>query len=132
MALILTSEIGEGATGIVHGATLKVMTSEPTNFSSDVVVKLSHFDEQRVRLHNEYANYRTLESKGVKGLSTVLGIFDDIEDRSTILIMTHAGNPLHHEHVISSAQRYVFPAHSLISVTWVPDCLMIDQLFWPS
>jgi serine/threonine protein kinase len=127
MSLILTSEIGEGATGIVHGGTLKVVTSEPTHFSRDVAVKLSLLDDQRVRLRNEYAIYRTLESNGVKGLSTVLGMFDDVEEGSTILIMTHAGTPLHRDRVISSGQRYV--AHSLISVTWVPYCLTIEQLF---
>jgi hypothetical protein len=134
MALILTSEIGEGATGIVHGATLQVVTSEPIHFSSDVVVKLSLLDEQKVRLHNEFATYRTLHSNGVKGLSTVLGIFDDVEDGSTILIMTHAGTPLHHVRVISTAQRYVLPAHSLISVTLAPNCLTItiEPLFWLS
>jgi hypothetical protein len=132
MVLILTSETAEGATGIVHGATLRVETSDRTHLTGDVVVKLSLLDEQKVRLRNEYAIYQTLEANGVKGLSGVLGIFDDMEKGPTILVLTQAGTPLHPDRALSSSHRYMVPACSLINVPWAADCFTIEVPFWPS
>jgi len=121
--LILTSEITEGATGIVHGATLK---TERTLVPYDVVVKLSVLDEQKDRLYNKHAIYETLKSKGIKGIPTVLGIFDDIEEGASMLLMTHAGAPLHCDHVLLSSQRYVVPFRFLIRNLWSTDFVMIE------
>jgi hypothetical protein len=110
MTLILTSEIAEGATGIVHGATLKLQSSdEKLGDGVDVVVKLALLDEQKDALRNEYSIYQHLASERVKGIPTALGLFDDIEGGPTLLIMTHAGTCLRRDQAISSSQRYCVP-----------------------
>jgi len=58
----------------------------------DVVVKLAFDSEQRDALKSEYEMYRLLRSKGVvKGITTVLGSFDDFEGGPSALVMLHAG-----------------------------------------
>jgi hypothetical protein len=103
MILTLTSEIAEGATGIIHGATLRLQNSDGTD-SIDVIVKLALLEEQKDALRNEYAMYQ-LASKCVKGIPTVLGLFDEIEGGPALLIMTHEGICLHRDRAVSSSQR---------------------------
>jgi len=105
MILILTSDIAQGATGIIHGATLQVQISDSTYLTGDVVIKLALCIEQKACLRNEYSIYQHLASKHVNGLPTVLGIFDDLEEGPSILIMTHAGTCLHRGQAVSSSTR---------------------------
>ena len=107
MVLIITSEIAEGATGIVHDAKLQVQTSDGY-LTGDVVIKLALRPDQKASLLNEYSIYQHLASKRVNGIPTVLGIFDCKEGPS-ILIMTHGGTCLHSGQAVSSTTRYVFP-----------------------
>jgi hypothetical protein len=94
LTIVLTSEIGQGATGIVHRGTLKPETSG-VSIPLDVVVKLAFDDEQRDALRSEYEVYRSLRSKGVlKGLTTSLGFFDDSEGGPCALVMLYAGRAL--------------------------------------
>jgi hypothetical protein len=118
MMLTLTSEIAEGATGIVHDAALELQTSDGEHLTDgiNVVVKLALLEEQKDGLHNEYTIYQRLASKCVKGIPTVLGLFDEIEGGPTLLIMTHAGTRLHRDRAVSSSQRYVVPSPLLASV----------------
>ena len=71
----------------------------------DVVVKLA-FGEQREALRNEYRTYRFLRSNGVvKGITTVLGFFDDCEGGPSALVMLYAGVQL--ERVLSVSEWWV-------------------------
>jgi len=90
MVVVLTSEIGEGATGKVHGGNLEVETSEG-DVSLDVVAKISLSSNQRKRLKHEASIYCHLASKGVKNIPTMLGLFEDIEDAALVLLLTPAG-----------------------------------------
>ena len=93
LTIFLTSEIGRGATGVVHRGTL---TSEiPDGALLDIVVKLAFDTEQRKALRNEYQVYRHLKLRGVRrGIATALGFFDDSEDDACALVLLYAGVPL--------------------------------------
>ncbi|KAK2467450.1 hypothetical protein APHAL10511_000305 [Amanita phalloides] len=94
LIIVLTSEIGRGATGVVHRGTLKLDLKSVT-MALDVVVKLAFDTEQRDALESEYEIYRHLRSKGVRqGIATTLGIFDDSEGAACALVMLYAGVPL--------------------------------------
>ncbi|KAM6503004.1 hypothetical protein JOM56_002981 [Amanita muscaria] len=93
LTIVLTSEIGRGATGVVHRGTLKPEISDGA-VPLDVVVKLAFDFEQRDDLKGEYGVYCDLKSKGVQGIATVLGFFDDSEDGACALVMRYAGVPL--------------------------------------
>jgi hypothetical protein len=91
LPIVLTSEIGHGATGIVHGGTLQLEGAEGS-VPLDVVVKLAFDNEQQHALRDEYEVYRRLKSKGVLGgITTVLGFFDDCERGPCALVMLYAG-----------------------------------------
>ena len=93
LTIVLTSEIGHGATGVVHRGTLSAESSSlGGSLPLDVVAKLAFDSEQRDALKHEYGIYRLLSSKGVvKGITTVLGSFDDFEDGPSALVMLYAG-----------------------------------------
>jgi len=74
--VILTSEIAEGATGIVHGAMLEVQTVNGTTLANDVVDKLALLDEQSFRSAFSIKAYGGIPRFG--------------EDGPSLLIMTHA------------------------------------------
>ena len=95
LVIILTSEIGAGATGVAHGGML-IAESSDERISLDVVVKLAFDGEQRDALKHEYEVYQLLRSKDVvKGIPIVLGFFDDFEGHGpSALVMLNAGVPL--------------------------------------
>ncbi len=93
LTIILTSEIGRGATGVVHRGTLTPEIWDGA-MPLDVVVKLAFDSEQRDALRSEYEVYRHLKSKGVHGIATALGIFDDSEGCACALVLLYAGVPL--------------------------------------
>ncbi|KIL60282.1 hypothetical protein M378DRAFT_14258 [Amanita muscaria Koide BX008] len=93
LAVVLKSEIGHGATGQVLRGTLEVEASECV--SLDVAVKLALASEQRKALRDEYKIYHQLRSKGVTaGITTPLGLFEDVEGGACILVMPYVGAPL--------------------------------------
>jgi len=106
-SVTLVSEIGRGATGVVHRGMLDVESS--CGFMTlGVVVKLAFDKEQRVALKNEYEIYRLLRSKRiVNGIATVLGLFDDFEGGPSALVMLDAGESLGPERSLSAAERWV-------------------------
>ncbi|KAK2467451.1 hypothetical protein APHAL10511_000306 [Amanita phalloides] len=63
MTIVLTSELGRGATGVVHRGTLN-LDLQGVAMALDVVVKLAFDTEQRDALKSEYKIYRHLRSKG--------------------------------------------------------------------
>jgi hypothetical protein len=92
-AITATSEIGQGATGIIHGGTLTVLGSDRL---LDIAIKLAFDREQRDALRHEYKMYRFLWSKWVvKGITTALGFFDHAEQPGPCaLVMLSAGDSL--------------------------------------
>lgn len=94
LTVVLTSEIGQGATGTVHRGTLKPGTLDGA-MPLDVAIKLASDVEQRAALKSEYDIYCCLRSKGIlRGIATPLGFFDDSEGGACALVMLYAGVPL--------------------------------------
>ena len=109
LPIILTSEFGQGATGIAHRGTLELQISERP-VSLDVVVKLAFEPEQQEDLRAEYEVYRLLRSKGVvEGITTALGLFDDCEGGPCALVMLYSGVSLKEdpEPLLSVSEWYV-------------------------
>lgn len=111
LSIVLTSEIGKGTTGVVHGGTLKLNNGDGST-PLDVAVKLAFDSQQRDMLRTEYETYRCLRSKGVlRGLTTTPGFFDNTEDDLCALVILYAGNSLldEPERIFSVSDWYVSP-----------------------
>ena len=105
LPIVLTSEIGCGATGIVYHSTLQLEGYVPL----DVIVKLA-FNSDQSALRNEYTIYHNLKQKGVlRGITTVLGFFNDWERGPCALVMLYAGVSLttEPEHVLPASNWWV-------------------------
>src|SRR5260221_251048 len=84
LTIVLKSEIGHGATGEVLRGTLEVEASAYVQL--DVAVKLALASEQRDAIRNEYKMYHLLRKNGVTtGITTPLGLFDDVEGEACAL-----------------------------------------------
>ncbi|KDQ20408.1 hypothetical protein BOTBODRAFT_169166 [Botryobasidium botryosum FD-172 SS1] len=106
IALVLISDMAEGATGVVHSAVLEVETPGGEYFTHKVVVKLAFAPKQQTRLRNEHAIYEYLESQGVRGLVTIFGLFVDAEEGGPLaLVMSHAGTPLRSGKVSATVEK---------------------------
>jgi hypothetical protein len=105
--LVITSEIGTGATGIVHGGTLEVELPDQS-VSLEVVAKLAFSDHQKERLAHEHAIYCYLSSRHITGIPTLLGFFSSVDGGPSALLMTHNGVSVSSNTPLSSATRSVF------------------------
>jgi serine/threonine protein kinase len=121
--LVLTSQIANGATGIVHGAILELETSDAQPLTQEVVVKLAFLEEQQERMRNEYAIYQHLGRANVAGIPKVLGLFEDLEGGSIALVMNNAGVALCEQRTdrsgqvtVSASERCVTLMHILLPV----------------
>ncbi|KAF8074525.1 hypothetical protein FPV67DRAFT_1445583 [Lyophyllum atratum] len=94
LSIVLTSRIAGGATGVVHGAILRLLSSDGEVRSVDVVVKLSFKSEQREHLRHEHTVYEHLATRGVEGIPFVYGLFEDVETDTIALVMSHVGTAL--------------------------------------
>jgi len=113
LSIVLTSEIGRGATGVVHRGTLELQNGDGS-VPLDVVVKLAFDSQQRGMLKTEYETYSHLGSKGVfRGLTTTLGFFDDIEEGPCALVMLYAGDSL-----VDKPERVLSDSEWYVSQTW--------------
>jgi len=93
LTIVLNSEIGHGATGEVLRGTLDVEVSICIRL--DVAVKLAFASEQRGAIRDEYKIYHLLRKSGVTtGITTQLGLFDDVEGEACALVMPYVGIPL--------------------------------------
>lgn len=119
LLLFLNSELGQGATGVVHGGVLEVESSRKSS-RLNIAAKLSFTDAQRERLQQEWSVYMHLTTEGVEGIPTLLGIFYDpeLEDASPLcLLMCHAGVSLQRSGMsITSVQRYVRCFYLLVEI----------------
>ena len=93
--LLLAPDFSSGATGQVHRATIRMAMPDGRLLSSSVVVKVAFHELQRERLRHEYVVYRHLADKRVKSVASIFGLFEDVEDGSSVLIMSDAGISLH-------------------------------------
>ncbi|KII83397.1 hypothetical protein PLICRDRAFT_452257 [Plicaturopsis crispa FD-325 SS-3] len=92
LLLILTSELGSGAVGDVHGGVLKIESSDGTSSTLKVAAKLSFAPRQQKALLHEISIYEHLSSRGVEGIPTILGHWHDVDESGpSCLLMTHAG-----------------------------------------
>ncbi|KAG6818919.1 hypothetical protein H0H93_000304 [Arthromyces matolae] len=93
--LTLTSYIGDGSTGDVHGATLELLgKDEAVHSYSNAVVKFAFLPAQRQRLRHEFKVYQQLKLSGVTCIPQIFGLFKDVEGDTLALIMTNAGKSL--------------------------------------
>ncbi|KAF8074046.1 hypothetical protein FPV67DRAFT_783384 [Lyophyllum atratum] len=93
-SIVFTSRIAGGATGVAHGATLRLLAADGEVRCVDVVVKLSFKSAQKERLRHEYTIYEHLATRGVKGIPFVYGLFEDVETDTMALVMSHVGTAL--------------------------------------
>ncbi|KAJ7056872.1 hypothetical protein C8F01DRAFT_1233402 [Mycena amicta] len=78
--IILTSKLGDGAVGIVHGAMARVTTKDgETLVEENLVVKLAFRHQPQERMRYEY---------------TVCGLFEDLEGGAIALLMSNCGTNL--------------------------------------
>jgi hypothetical protein len=91
MILDVASEIAAGATGVVHNATLQVLTASDGVRSLEVVVKFAFKKRQQRKLRHEFSIYEHLESPKIDGIPVVFGLFEDTESATLALVMTHVG-----------------------------------------
>ncbi len=92
-SLILTSELGSGATGQAY-----VGTFGPGNdhFKAPprLVAKLATTKDRLMSLRHEYDVYCHLQSRDVRGIPFVFGYYQDSHRGVGALIMNYVGNPL--------------------------------------
>ena len=108
LVLVITLEIGTGATGVVHSGTLEVELPGQS-VSLDVVAKLAFSDHQKERLAHENAIYHYLRSEHITGIPTLFGFFNSVDGGPSALLMTHRGVSVRSNiQPLSSATRSVF------------------------
>ncbi|KAJ7052708.1 hypothetical protein C8F01DRAFT_1375777 [Mycena amicta] len=94
-AIILTSKLGDGAVGIVHGAMARVTTKDgETLVEENLVVKLAFRHQPQERMRYEYTVYTRLAEHGVTGVPKVYGLFEDLEGGAIALLMSNCGTNL--------------------------------------
>jgi hypothetical protein len=94
LSLVVGMKIASGATGIVHNASLEVLTASDGIQRLKIVVKFALKPKQQSRLRHEFSIYEHLASSEVKGIPTVFGLFKDTESDTLALVMTHVGTCL--------------------------------------
>jgi len=91
--ILLTCELNQGSTGIVHTGTMEV---EPSELTLQVAVKLGFSKSEKVTLEKEYELYSHLRTKDVQGIPQAIGLFVedeyvDGEEGPYALVMAFAG-----------------------------------------
>ncbi|KAJ7065562.1 hypothetical protein C8F01DRAFT_1366523 [Mycena amicta] len=93
--IILGSQLGDGAVGIVHGAMARVTTKDgETLVEENLVVKLAFRHQPQERMRYEYKVYTRLAEHGVTGVPKVYGLFEDLEGGAIALLMSNCGTNL--------------------------------------
>ncbi|KAF7309352.1 Protein kinase domain-containing protein [Mycena indigotica] len=95
LEVVLTNQIGKGATGTVHGATARLAAKDgQTLFEENLVVKLAFREQPQRRMRHEYDIYKHLAEHGVAGVPHVYGLFEDLEGGAIALVMSNCGQNL--------------------------------------
>ncbi|TFK67771.1 hypothetical protein BDN72DRAFT_898677 [Pluteus cervinus] len=85
--LTLDSDLTRGGTGLIHTARLELRTADGTTHSKDVVVKSAVDPYLRDRVRREYRAYHHLWEHKVDRIPMVYGLFEDVEDMVTLLVI---------------------------------------------
>ncbi|TFK71948.1 hypothetical protein BDN72DRAFT_876799 [Pluteus cervinus] len=85
--LTLDSYLAKGATGRVHTARLEIRTADGKVHSKDVIVKTAVEPHLRKRIRGEYSTYQHLWEHRVDRIPMVHGLFEDIDDMVTLLVI---------------------------------------------
>lgn len=97
LRLHLTSELGSGATGLVHSGTLTVTSDDSSRpiYTTTVAAKFAFFESTQAWLEDEYSTLSSLAAKGVKGVPVPIGLFHDLDSEGQmVMIMSFLGMPL--------------------------------------
>lgn len=106
VSIALICQLGQGATGIVHGGELRVSDTDGEEQRLDVAVKLAFTGDQKKMLREEYKTITQLRSQGVTGITTILGYYEDVgADGPAMLLMLNAGVPLYDVPRVTQADR---------------------------
>ncbi|KIM42889.1 hypothetical protein M413DRAFT_444516, partial [Hebeloma cylindrosporum] len=97
--LTLGQQRFQGATGVVHPATLELRVILPSGETSTLkrdglIVKLAFLPDQQKRLHHEFDIYLHLAQRGAKGVVVVHGLYSDPESGTLALVMDDGGKSL--------------------------------------
>lgn len=109
MDLVLTSQLGNGATGVTHGGVLSYK-HEGKLLGGFVVAKFAFSAVSQARLFAEYENLRKLRQVRVNGIPDPIGFFHDRDEQGpSCLIMSYAGKPLYKmtRRILTEEQRCV-------------------------
>ncbi|KAG6895895.1 hypothetical protein C0992_011762 [Termitomyces sp. T32_za158] len=94
LSLVLTSEIGKGAIGVVYDARLEIVI-DGCICNARAVVKLAFEEKEVESMRHEYSVYQHLYERGVvDGIPHVFGFFVDIETGVGALVMSCVGKCL--------------------------------------
>jgi hypothetical protein len=93
ISITVTSSMGEGAVGLLHGGILRCFDAKSDKtMEAKVVLKMVFDEEKKVKLRHEYSVYQRLVAAGVEGIPSVFGMFQDyLEDGPLIMIVTDCG-----------------------------------------
>lgn len=110
-SVTLTSLIASGATGVIHGATLKLLGAGGKPHEIPVVVKFAMEEKQKKSLSHEYSIYKRLAPSRIQGIPRAFGLFKDHGSDVVALVMTHVGTALvtlHEEDpiIVKEPQRF--------------------------
>lgn len=112
--LFVTSEIGERSAGILHGGVVEI-ESDKESASLDVTVKFAFTTAHQKKLAHELFMYTVLESKGIKGIPTIIGVFHDVEENGpSCLVISHAGASLQEMRlpIATNTRCVIIPTHA--------------------
>ncbi|TFK71955.1 hypothetical protein BDN72DRAFT_957679 [Pluteus cervinus] len=86
-SLTLLSDLSEGGTGRVHVARMEIVTEDGVSLTEDVVVKAAAEPSLQARVRQEYRVYRRLWEHGVQRIPLVYGLYEDIDNMVTFLVL---------------------------------------------
>ncbi|TFK71949.1 hypothetical protein BDN72DRAFT_876800 [Pluteus cervinus] len=85
--LTLDSDLWRGGTGRIHTARLEFRTAGGVTHSKDVIVKSAVDPYLRKRIRREYDIYQHLWEHRVDRIPIIYGLFEDIDDLVTLLVI---------------------------------------------
>ncbi|TFK66383.1 hypothetical protein BDN72DRAFT_859959 [Pluteus cervinus] len=88
--LTLDWNSSSGMTGHVFPGLLRITPPSGRAISRSVVAKISDFAEARERLRREYQVYQHLWSHSIDRIPEIYGLFEDMDDSVTMLVMERA------------------------------------------
>jgi hypothetical protein len=117
--LTLSAQRFQGATGVVHSATLELRVVLPSGGTSTLkrdglIVKLAFLQDQQKRLHHEFDINLHLAQRGAKGVAVVHGLFSDalvMDDGRKSLRQRERermGEPFPRQVTTTDDERYVY------------------------